>query len=499
MTAFVILAAGPGTRMGRTGRSLHKALVPLDGRAVISHQIGLAPPGARVIICTGWRADQVSDYTELAHPGRGITVVYVPAWDLVGGGPGASLLAAREAVGDDDLIFTSCDTLWAADPRLWEAGESWAGVAPVPAGTPPERWCRIISGKGQALVICDKLPHAAQGDAYAPGDAYVGLAMVTAADLPAFWKGIADGVLLGQERQVTGGLDALAREGRLAVRRISWTDLGDEAAYQRAVAARSGYDWTKPGEVTYVLPEHGRVVKFRADQQSLQRRVQRQETIAAAVPALAGSRPNMLAYDYVPGTSAYDAAEDDPGLVPRLMDWASAKLWRPVEAAGATEACDQFYRVKTLARVEMLGPGLQETAQQAVARVDWAELASGCQPVTFHGDFNLGNIIVSPDGFTGIDWREDFAGQTAWGDWRYDIAKLAAGMIVHWGKARRGDFRPWPAGQGHLEALARWLGGEIRHDIMVLAALSLLNCAPLHAPPLDEVLVARGTAMLEQP
>jgi hypothetical protein len=108
-------------------------------------------------------------------------------------------------------------------------------------------------------------------------------------------------------------------------------------------------------------------------------------------------------------------------------------------------------------------------------------------------------VVVSPDGsFTGIDWREDFAGETRWGDRRYDLAKLAAGMIVHWGQARRGDFRPWRVRPQHLAALGEWLGGEIPHDVMVIAALSLLNCAPLHAPPLDEVLVARGAALLEE-
>ena len=81
VTAFVILAAGPGTRMGRYGGLLHKALLPLAGRAVISHQIALAPADARVIVCTGCRAAQVRDYTELAHPDREVTFVPVDGWD----------------------------------------------------------------------------------------------------------------------------------------------------------------------------------------------------------------------------------------------------------------------------------------------------------------------------------------------------------------------------------------------------------------------------------
>ena len=108
MTVFAVLAAGRGTR---AGGDIHKALLPLDGQAVISHQISLVPADATVIICTGHRAGQVQDYLELAHPDRTVTFVPVPGWDQPGAGPGASLLAALDGI-DDDLIVASCDTLW---------------------------------------------------------------------------------------------------------------------------------------------------------------------------------------------------------------------------------------------------------------------------------------------------------------------------------------------------------------------------------------------------
>jgi NDP-sugar pyrophosphorylase family protein len=495
VTAFVILAAGAGTRMGRSGGGLHKALVPLGGQAVISRQIALAPPGARVIVCTGSQGEQVRDYLELAHPELEVTFADVPGWDQPGNGPGASLLAARPRIGDDHLVFASCDTLWQEDASLWTAQESWAGVAPVPAGTELDRWCRIYAHDGRALSVYEKTQKPFGGEAY------TGLAMILQRDLPLFWHGIEEAaVYRGAERQVTPGLAALTREKTLTVRRLAWTDTGDAAAYARAVAAWSGYDWAKPEEVTYVLPDQGRVVKYRADQDSLIRRARRQLLIANAVPGVTGSRPGLLAFEYVPGVTGYEAAEKDPDLIPRLLDWATEHLWWPVPGyeLSAPGTCDLFYRVKTRDRIAMLPESLQPVARHAASLVEWKELEDNCVPVNFHGDFNLGNVIVTPDGgFAGIDWREDFAGQTEWGDYRYDLAKLAAGLVVHWGNARRGDFRPWKAGAAHLEKMASWLGGEIPHDVRVLAAVSLLNCAPLHASPLDEILVVRAAALLE--
>lgn len=499
MTALVILAAGPGTRMGRAGGALHKALAPLGGRAVISHQLALVPLGTRVIVCTGHRADQVSSYLELAHPGLAVTYVEVPGWNLPGNGPGASLLAARDAVGDDDMIFTSCDTLWQADEALWQGSGSWAAVAPVPAGTSLDRWCRIGSlGAGLAWGIIDKVP-----DYEEERSAYTGLSRVAGRDLPVFWEGIeASGLNHGEKRDVAG-LAALIAAGLLETRRVTWTDTGDEAAYMRAVAAWSGYDWSKPGEVTYVLPEQGRVVKFRQDHDILVRRARRQLFIHDAVPEVTGNRPGMMACQYVPGVTGYTAAEDDPELIPRLLNWAAGQLWRAPSlrppVSSRVTACDKFYRLKTAHRVSLLRGELQPAARDAANRVDWGTLARDCVPVTFHGDFNLGNVIVTPDGgFAGIDWREDFGGEVTWGDWRYDLGKLAAGLIVHWDNARRGDFRPWDAGQLHLGQMARWLGGTIPHGVMTIAAVSLLNCAPLHAAPLDEILVARAAALLEE-
>lgn len=493
---FVILAAGRGTRIGRAGAALHKALVPLGDRAVLSHLLDLAPPFAEVIICLGDRGHQIREYVALAHPNKHVTFVDVDGWDGVGGGPGHSLLAARSAVGDDEFVFTSCDTLWERDERLWKVdGSSWMGVAPVPAGTPPERWCRVAADGDGVIVIVDKEP----GAAYARW-AYVGLARICRDDAPAFWVGVEGGDLVGSERQVSGGLKAL--DG-LEVRRVTWTDVGDAQAYHDAVARTSGYDWTKLDEATFVLPTEGRVVKYWQDGTVITRRLARIESLGEAVPALIARGANMLAYQYVPGVTGYVAAEETGTNMTRaLLEWGRRTLWSraSVHPAHARTRAFSFYHDKTHARAAMLPPDLRDRVQDVVSRIDFDALVAGVEPGIVHGDFNLGNVLVrNGDGFIGIDWREDFAGETGWGDVRYDYAKLMAGMVVHWGRARYGDFRVWEDGRAHLDVVRHALPSSLScKDVEVIGALSLLNSAPLHASPLDEVCVARGCAWLEE-
>jgi thiamine kinase-like enzyme len=133
-------------------------------------------------------------------------------------------------------------------------------------------------------------------------------------------------------------------------------------------------------------------------------------------------------------------------------------------------------------------------------RVDFEELAATSVMGCPHGDLNYGNLILKGDGgIVGIDWRESFGNGAMFGDLRYDLAKLLAGCFVHWDNARRGDFRPWDAGHDHATVMRDWLESHrmFKH-VEIIGALTLLHSAPLHAPPLDEILIARGCAWLEE-
>ena len=504
MSAFVIFAAGRGSRVGRAGEHLHKALLPLGGKAIISHHLELAPPDSKIIVCVGHRAHQIEDYIKLAHPSRQVHFVQVTRWDEPGiGGPGESLSQARDLVGNEDMFFSSCDTLWAKDMHLWgDRDRSWSAVAPIPSGTDPKSWCIMLPDKNDVVTeILDKTASLVTPE----WKAYTGLSHIASEHLDLFWNGVSISANVQDEKQVTGGLISLSEFSVLDSKSIDWTDVGDEASYRRAVARFDGYDWTKLDQATYVLPEEGRVVKFASDPKVIERRTARQWNLASCTPPqveLGSLSHQLMSLEYVTGVTGYGALEDWIGRTRDVIAWAQKDIWTPVDVPRslAYDACLEFYKNKTMKRISMIqDDGLRNAAAEAVAEtVDFHDLCGGSITTVIHGDFNFGNMIYNDfrDKWTAIDWREDFGGEMEWGDKRWDLGKLLAGTQVHWDNARAGSFRPWKHGEIAAEIIREL--PEVDRDVEIIGALSLLNSAPLHAAPLDEILIARGLSWLER-
>jgi dTDP-glucose pyrophosphorylase len=506
VTAFVILAAGRGSRLGRLGDELPKCLLPLDGRAVISHQFALAPRGARLVVVTGYRAEQVEEYVRLAHPDLDVTFVLDERW---GSGPGASLLAARAVVGDDDLVFVACDTLWERNDALWTTdSESWVGVAPIPAGTPAARWCRVVPGSwNEGSVISTAAIHDKTPDVTPGSLCWTALARISAEDLEVFWQALTDADTIAGEVQLSSGLQAIVDRGEpLWIMHIDWLDVGDEQAYRAALAATTGYDPLKPDQVTYVLPTTGRVVKWHVNSEKVAWRAERAKLLGDVVPKPVDQvGRSMFAYEYVLGPTVYQC--DTTTLASPLLEWWEENFWSTRTAwrerpHNWRELTMKFYRDKTFSRVMALDATLRSVALDAITRVDWEALVENCVPGTFHGDLTYANVVTWDDDwntkFVGIDWREDFAGETTWGDLRYDLGKLLSGTVFHWENATHGDFRRWPSGAVHRDIIrlhASHLGVDVL-DVERIAALCLLGSAALHAAPMDEILVTRGARWL---
>ena len=64
MKKFCILAAGQGTRNSNVV-GLHKALLPLENKPVISHIIDGLDKSVEIVIALGYKSNQVKSYVNL--------------------------------------------------------------------------------------------------------------------------------------------------------------------------------------------------------------------------------------------------------------------------------------------------------------------------------------------------------------------------------------------------------------------------------------------------
>jgi dTDP-glucose pyrophosphorylase len=506
-----VLAAGRGTRMRFADGALHKALVPLGNRAVLTHVIEAFPAGARFVVAVGHRSEQVRAYLALAHPDRDVRIVEVANFDGPGSGPGCSLLACAEEL-TEPFALTAADAVVSGLPAL--AGPSWMGVARV---ADPTAYLTLETDGGGGIT----------GFQERTGPSTLAFAGVAWIAEPAPFLAAARAAGHDGELQVTAGFAGLLDAG-VPIRAVScdWIDAGTTETYAQArqqfSEAPSG--GRAPTDVTYLLAD--RVVKWFRDPAGAQRRVVRARDLGAAVPAMITAPAGWLAYERVPGDTLrgrLDAAE-----VTSLLDWARTTVWRPRRGGTAfARAVETFYRDKTLARLtdflaarnvdEPAGGlainGLGTTSVAEALERELPRLVDAARPTGFHGDLHEGNIIVSPDGYRLIDWRDEFGGLADRGDQLYDVAKLLHTLELPESVMSARTFAlttaadgGWALQQPDTEArraarlaLWRWCAAEAIdvRAVGVLDALVFVNMAPLYDRELGDYLYGLGRWLLE--
>ena len=145
-----ILAAGPSRRVGDFSENVHKAVLPVGGKGVISHIIEKFPEDVEFVVAVGHRKDTVVDYLKLAYPRRRFTFVEIERYIGPGTGPGRSLLECKDHLRCPFVLCTA-DTI-VGEP-VPEPLENWFGLAPT---TEPERFCTVKLDGGRITELRDK-------------------------------------------------------------------------------------------------------------------------------------------------------------------------------------------------------------------------------------------------------------------------------------------------------------------------------------------------------
>jgi len=516
-----ILSAGRGMRLGPLTDDINKSLLPIDGRAIISHIIEKFPRDVEIVVAVGYQADKVCEYLSHAHDDRKIVCVEVPDWDAPGAGPGASLLRCKGHLPGSFVIY-------AADTLLMEhvppPDRNWLGVAPV---TETERFC-TVQIKGELI---SKLTDKRKCDNRL---AFVGVAGIR--DYEEFWEALeADDTLIENEKQLSNGLATMILH-RLHPEEFTWFDTGTIESFEATRKHFEGDDnfvFDKVNEFTYQI--NGLLVKYFGDPNVVKNRLARAEKLEDLCPTIRKSSQRFYSYEMVKGKTVYECLT--PKLTSDFITWAMNNLWIEVEGINKdayNKSCDKFYRTKTLERVAMFYkkyPELRELPANVNGEplpplssvfedVNWSGLSFGL-PTNFHGDLQFDNVLRSGwlstgrDAFKLIDWRQDFDGRTDVGDMRYDLAKLYGGLTIPYNLIKQNKFKYDESADGvtydidttltlneSQVVLRKYIndlfGAVIMQDVETIRALIFLNMAPLHAYPFDKLLYYMGWSYLHR-
>lgn len=519
-----IKAAGKGTRVSHA-QSTNKALLPVGEKSALSHIVDKFPMDIEIVVAVGHNAQLIKDFAGLAYPNRKFVFVDVDQYEEEGSGPGYSLLCCRPYL-QCPFIFFACDTLVLED--IPELNENWIGVSSV-TDSLPYLVSEVTDHQVERFhdkIELDQLQQLSSNTQSVLDHAFIGLAGVK--DHEAFWQGLEEAPeLIRNERQISGGLNALIPKGLVTVP-FTWFDLGTDELYEQAIQQITGSRaLIKPDEFTYIEGEN--VIKFFAVNERVQARARRARLLKGVVPELQEIRDHFLAYGYVQGQLLSDVLEDTTFV--NFLDFVKENLWirkrlDPQEQHRFSMACHRFYFDKTWERIgqffmktgisdkpDVINGARVPSISSMFERLDWNWLCMG-DPVLMHGDPQPENVIVGDNGmFYLIDWREDFGGIQEYGDIYYDLAKIYHALTIS-GEIVRGDefvvdrhpdrvtynFRlknNLLQFKSIFEDFITNRGCDI-YKVKMLSAIIYLNIAPLHHEPYSYLLYYHGKHILHQ-
>lgn len=516
-----ILAAGKGTRLSYS-KNYNKALVPVGEKSTLTRIIEKFSKDVEIVIVGGYNIEFLEDFIKIAYTDRKITLLKVDKYEGQGSGPGHSLYFCKDHL-QCPFIFTSADTIILEN--VPEPDHNWLGVAKT---DDPESYAMADVYNGLVKNFYIKVPMAellkhTEDPTTVLNNAFIGMAGV--ADYKEFWQGFEKEQQIAQgEVQVMDGLRGLIGK-KLFAKSFTWFDTGNDLGYYFTNQYFNKLNLlTKPDEFIYF--ENNKVIKYFADEKVAANRIKRAQLLSGIVPKLTFQSRHFYAYNYTDGQTLNKVYET--GVFREFLDFCKQKLWQPIELSdtatgefGAT--VKKFYFDKTKERVAAF---YEETKivdaagkingvevpslQQLLDGLDWENIFKG-MPVLFHGDLQPENILVHQDGFTLIDWRQDFGGLREYGDIYYDFAKLYHALIISNEIIRKNGFKVEQGLDGvTVNYLVKSNLLDFLHEfekflldnsydlkkVKILTALIYLNITPLAHYPYNLFLYYLGKQML---
>ena len=506
-----ILAAGIGSRS--FDPNINKALLPLDGKAVISNIIDKFEKKQKFVIALGYLSDQVKQYLKHAHPNTKFEFVNVKKYFGVGSGPGHSLLCCENKL-KCPFIITSVDTI--VLENVSNPSENWMGVAPVKNTSD---FCTVQTNANLVTRIDDKTLNDNRL-------AWIGLAGIK--DYKYFFSCLKKNQKhTNNEIQISNGLKGLMAKS-IKTQNYTWYDTGSYANYKIAKETLEDvkFDFSKPDE--YIFKLEDKIIKFFINDNKVNLLKKRWQRIKKLTPKKLKFTKNFLSYEKFEGSTLYEVINNS--IVKDLLNYLDKNLWQIKSKKISKEFhqdCLSFYKHKTKSRIDLfykknifndkkykINGILRKKLSHYINQIDWKNISKGIES-NFHGDLQFDNIIFNNKNrlFKLIDWRSDFNNKTIKGDFYYDISKLYAGCILPYNQIKKGQFNFAYENQEILfdfqvnnnlidakyevEKFIKKKNLDINR-VKLISSIIFINMAPLHVEPFSHLLYFLGISKLAE-
>jgi choline kinase/mannose-6-phosphate isomerase-like protein (cupin superfamily) len=508
--AVFIAAAGLGSRLGDLTKSMNKAMLPINNRAIISYIIDKFPKEYEFVMSLGYKGSELKQYCQLAYPEHNFTFVNIDKYEGEGSGPGYSALQCKEHL-QRPFYFAVADCI--IDSKMPHLDGNWLAVHPTAY---PEKYSTIqIDKDDNILAFTNK-------DAKGYDNAFIGLASIW--DYEVFWSELEANMKNGE---LVSAFENTNKYPKFKAKHLRWLDTGNLDDLNRAKEyfhdnPLSLYKVTD--EVTYKV---GNFIKFSPDREFNKNKAERAEILKDLIPSNFKSTDNFISYHWEQGDTLY--RHDSSILYGKFLSQLEVNISSSEKYKGDKELFDKFYGTKTTSRVlaflDRFGSGYfnksysingkqYSSMDSILAQLDTQVLYDNPMYNLFHGDLQFDNIIWHSfsNKFTYIDWRESFGGSTKGGDIYYDLAKLYGGTIIPYDMMKQHNaielvegsteitydyFVSEDLGEFRLQYEA-WItkNGFDLDKIKLITGLIFLNMSPLHDEKFGKMLWFKAIEIL---
>jgi|694.fasta_scaffold78580_5 dTDP-glucose pyrophosphorylase len=425
----IIPTAGIGSRLELQTKNFNKIMIQLGDLPVVSRIIDSYPTNTKFILILGYKKEHIREYINLVYPNKKIILLNVFPFE----GPGSSLThTLRSAISkiNEPFFFHTNDSVF-LDKDFYK--DVKVDTMYLYKGASDTLKYATVEYKKKKKIIHSKLNYLDKNFFNYTGVGYI-------KDYKLFKK------ILLKKDSFNGEIDYFRSLRKVNFKFIKkWFDIGSKDTKEKA----ENYFSKKN-----ILPKYDQgiyfknnvVHKFFTDPSLVKKRIKRAIILKGFVPKIKNYSNFFYTYNYKKGSIVSNIKSKEEIFI-KLLDWLQKKFWVKKNLNSKKnfiflKKCHEFYYEKTYSRInlfyeknnlsdsyDVINNVKTPKISHLINSINWKQMSMGI-PVKFHGDLHLENILYQNNKFYLLDWREDFAGLTDYGDIYYDLAKINHGFII---------------------------------------------------------------------